>query len=266
MAPRAVVGIQIATATLTFLGTRGEIEARSRRHRRHSSSLIQHNDARIMIDCGNDWLGRLRIVAPTAIVLTHAHPDHAFGLAEGAPCPVYAPAETLALLSRFPLRDRRAIPLRKPVTIAGVRFRACPVQHLVRAPAVGYRVSIGISSFFYVPDVAWLPDTAKALRNIDFYIGDGATVRRSMVRKRAGALIGHAPIVTQLGWCRDAGVAHAIFTHCGSQIVCGDGRRMNPLIKRLGRQFGVAARLAGDGDRIFLPASREKPDRRQKRA
>lgn len=251
MAPRAAG--QRTTAKLTFLGTRGEIEARSRRHRRHSALLVQHDDARIMIDCGKDWLGRLGTVAPTAIVLTHAHPDHAGGLAEGAPCPVYATAETLALLARFSIRDRHTVPMRQSVTIGGVRFKACPVQHSIRAPAVGFRVSVGKSSFFYVPDVAWLPDAAKALRGIGLYIGDGATIRRSMVRKRARVSIGHAPIVTQLGWCKEAGVERAIFTHCGSQIVGGDARRINALIKRLGRQYGVGARLAGDGDRVFLP-------------
>jgi len=55
---------------LTFLGTRGEIEARSYRHRRHSALLIERDDARIMIDCGADWMHRLRRIAPTAIVLT----------------------------------------------------------------------------------------------------------------------------------------------------------------------------------------------------
>ena len=102
---------------LTFLGTRGEIEIRSRRHRRHSSLLVQYNDARVMIDCGTDWLGRLRMIAPTAVVLTHAHPDHASGLAEGAPCPVYATSKTLALLRRYPISDRRTMPLRKSVAI-----------------------------------------------------------------------------------------------------------------------------------------------------
>ena len=75
------------TIELTFIGTRGEISIRSRRHRRHSSLLVHYGDTRIMIDCGADWLGRLRAVAPTAIVLTHAHADHAAGLAVGAPCP-----------------------------------------------------------------------------------------------------------------------------------------------------------------------------------
>ena len=66
---------------LTFLGTRGEIKVRSHRHQRHSALLIEHGDARIMIDCGADWLGRLHGIVPTAIVLTHAHADHAGGKA-----------------------------------------------------------------------------------------------------------------------------------------------------------------------------------------
>ncbi|MGC2640216.1 MAG: MBL fold metallo-hydrolase, partial [Pseudolabrys sp.] len=60
-----------------------------------------------MIDCGKDWRHRVWDVAPTAIVLTHAHPDHAWGLADGAPCPVYATGATWALLDHLPIRDRR---------------------------------------------------------------------------------------------------------------------------------------------------------------
>ena len=83
---------------LTFLGTRGEIEARSRRHRRHSALLVEHKNARIMIDCGADWLGRLDAIAPTAIVLTHAHLDHVGGLAHGVQCPIYATSKRQYLL------------------------------------------------------------------------------------------------------------------------------------------------------------------------
>ena len=42
---------------LTFLGTRGEIEARTRRHRMHSSLMISHGGADVMIDCGRFVLG-----------------------------------------------------------------------------------------------------------------------------------------------------------------------------------------------------------------
>jgi ribonuclease BN (tRNA processing enzyme) len=61
-----------------FLGTRGEIDARTRRHRMHTSLLVSYRGADVMIDAGLDWLGKLKRVAPHAIVLTHAHSDHAY--------------------------------------------------------------------------------------------------------------------------------------------------------------------------------------------
>ena len=72
---------------LLFLGTRGEIEARTRRHRMHSSLLVSYRSTRVMIDCGLDWLGKFERLRPSAIVLTHAHPDHALGPEKRrAPC------------------------------------------------------------------------------------------------------------------------------------------------------------------------------------
>ena len=81
--------------------------------------------------------------------------------------------------------------------------------------------------FFYVPDVVMVPNAARTLRGIDLYIGDGATITRSMVRSRDGLLIGHAPVVAQLAWCAKAGVRCAIFNHFGSAIVRGDARKLN---------------------------------------
>jgi len=241
------VKANVGAIKLTFLGTRGEIKIRSRRHRRHSSLLVHYGDTRMMIDCGADWLGRLRAIAPTAILLTHAHPDHASGLAEGAPCPVYATKKTLNLLHHYPIHDRHTLVQRKSITIGGVKFEAFPVQHSIRAPAVGYRGSAGNRSFFYLPDVAELRDISAALGGVDIYIGDGATMRRSMVRQKYGRLIGHAPITTQLGWCEKAGVRRAIFTHCGSPIVRGDSRQVEKIVRRLGLERGVDARIAYDG-------------------
>ncbi len=59
---------------LTFLGTRAEIDARSR-HRRHSVLEVTHLRRCVLIDCGRDWRTEIEKLAPHAIVLTHAHPD-----------------------------------------------------------------------------------------------------------------------------------------------------------------------------------------------
>ncbi len=246
------MGRRPGALTLTFLGTRGEIEIRSRRHRRHSSLLVQRGAARIMIDCGADWRGQLRRIAPTAIVLTHAHPDHAAGLVGGAPCEVYATKEAWDLVHRFPIEQRRTLPSRKSIVIGGVRFRAFPVEHSIRAPAVGLRVSADGCCFFYVPDVARIPNLPNALRGISLYIGDGATLTRSMVRRPTGTPTGHVPVASQLEWCETAGVRRAIFTHCGSPIVRGDARTLTAVLRQLGRQHGVQAQFACDGDRIRI--------------
>lgn len=200
-----------------------------------------------MIDCGADWLRALKSVSPTAIVLTHGHPDHAFGLARGAPCPVYATEETWSLIDRYPIEDRRIVEARVPFAIGGVKLEAFPVQHSIRAPAVGFRVKQSRRHFFYVPDVAAIPRRYEALRGVPLYIGDGATIKRSMVRARGRTLIGHAPISAQLKWCKAEGVARAIFTHCGSGIVKADARRIAARIEELGRECGVDASVAYDG-------------------
>ena len=134
-------------------------------------------------------------------------------------------------------------------------FKAIPVQHSIRAPAVGYRVCANGASFFYLPDVARLPNPIRTLRGIDVYIGDGATMRRSMVRKKYGTLIGHAPMTAQLDWCELAGVRYAVFTHCGSAIVREETRRVNAAVRQVGCDHGIDARLACDGDRLSLTAA-----------
>jgi len=86
---------------LTFLGTRGYHDVRTPRHSMHTSLLVTSEERQIMIDCGEDWLGKVIEVNPDAIVVTHAHPDHADGLRNGAPCPVYATSESWEVMDGF---------------------------------------------------------------------------------------------------------------------------------------------------------------------
>ena len=54
-------------------------------------------------------------------------------------------------------------------------------------------------------------------------------------------------------WCQEEGVARAIFTHCGSEIVRSDARAVGAAIGKLGLEHGVEACVADDGQRLAFP-------------
>jgi hypothetical protein len=136
--------------------------------------------------------------------------------------------------------------------VCGIGFEAFPVAHSILAPAVGYRITAGAVTIFYVPDVVFILDRTAALAGARLYVGDGATVRRSLVRRRGDALIGHAPMTTQLTWCGQEGVARAIFTHCGSEIIRGEDEGIAQRLRTLASERGVQAEIAYDGMELVL--------------
>jgi phosphoribosyl 1,2-cyclic phosphodiesterase len=237
---------------LTFLGKRANTKLAMRRHRRHSALLVRRGRARVMIDCGADWLGRIERLNPHAIVITHAHPDHASALKAGAPCPVYATKESWRGMAGYPIARRCVIAPRHAIDIAGIVFEAFALDHSVRAPAVGYRVSAGGHSFFYAPDVVAIRDHAAALAGVDLYIGDGSAMTRPIVRRHGSAAFGHTTVRAQLDWCAEAGVRRVVFTHCGKEVMAADERRVSATLRTMARTRGASARFAYDGLEMAL--------------
>jgi phosphoribosyl 1,2-cyclic phosphodiesterase len=237
---------------LFFAGTRGYIDARTQRHYMHSALEVRYRKSRIRIDCGEDWSGQVPSLSAKAMVITHAHPDHTGGLKKGAPFPVYATEPSWEGMKRFNIFDRRIVEPRKPFQIGDILLEAFPVEHSILAPAVGYRISAGKAAVFYCPDLIFIENRREALSGVRLYIGDGATLTRSFVRRRKDRLIGHAPVRTQLTWCAKEGVPRAVITHCGSEIVGGDEELITREIRKMAAERGIEAEIAYDGLEVVL--------------
>jgi glyoxylase-like metal-dependent hydrolase (beta-lactamase superfamily II) len=90
----------------------------------HSAVIVSGGGGRVLIDCGEDWLDRVRRLRPDAILISHAHDDHAAGLKRSAPCGVYASAEAWQAMAAWPLATRYVVPARHPIAVAGLVVEA----------------------------------------------------------------------------------------------------------------------------------------------
>lgn len=239
---------------IIFLGTRGYIDVRTKKHYRHTATLICYKGKRVMIDCGLDWLDKLDQIKPDAIILTHAHPDHAWGLQHGAPCPVYATRASWRVkeLKKFPIKEKIIIPIQTKTVICGITFEAFSEKHSLLCPGVGYRVAAGKVTIYYAGDLISINQRRAALKNVQLYIGDGATIVRPMVRRKDAKIFGHTTIRAQLGWCKKEGITRVIITHCGTQIVADRSGKAEAKIMQLAKERDVKIAIAYDGMKIIL--------------
>ncbi len=232
---------------LIFIGTRGLIEARTRLHGRHTALLACYRGRRVMVDCGPDWIDDVHVLRPDAMVITHPHEDHVDGLAKGAPCPVWATEAAWERMAKFPIAEKRVLRVREPETIEGIGFEAFDVEHSVTHHTVGYRIGAGRAAVFYSPDLIYIHEREEALKGVQAYIGDGASLKIPMVQRRGERLIGHAPIKTQIGWCAREGVPRCIISHCGNEVVAMEPRAIAKQVAAWGEEKGVTAEIAVDG-------------------
>lgn len=118
---------------------------------------------------------------------------------KGSFCLTYASHDTIRDLARYPIKQFVHVSYRCSYKIAEV-FTCTPyfVEHSLNAPAVGWKITDGTTTIFYVPDVAKIKDLS-ILHKVDYYIGDGAIIMHSMlVRKTDHHFTGHAPIKEQI--------------------------------------------------------------------
>src|SRR5512143_2335746 len=109
---------------LHFYGTKGYVEEESAEHGGHSAFTLTADGFRLLCDFGQNREGLLRRIRPDAILVSHAHPDHAWGLMEGTKLPVYASEVTHQITRELPIERREILRPRRLARIGP--FRVTP--------------------------------------------------------------------------------------------------------------------------------------------
>lgn len=161
-----------------------------------SGYLLSYRGTRIVLDMGYGTAARLfsLVAVPDAVVITHAHPDHAVDLhalfrslrygptppppTPGPPVPVYAAAGVAELIAAMDPPDAASIPAfldfrplpSRPHRIGPLLLRSFPLPHYV--PNVGVRLEAPGLCVAYTGDTGPSPDLAALARDADLFIAD----------------------------------------------------------------------------------------------
>jgi ribonuclease BN (tRNA processing enzyme) len=235
---------------LHFYGTKGYVDESSEAHAGHSAFTVEAGGYRLLCDFGQNRRGLLATIRPDAIFVSHAHPDHAWGLEEGTVAPVHASAITHELTAKFPIEKRIVLEPGRTVQTGPFRLTAATVVHSVRCPGIGVRLEVEGRTLVYSGDLVSFEDPDAALEGAQVYVGDGSTLTGSLVRRHpSGTLLGHTTIRAQLGWLAKRGILRAVFSHFGSEAITMGEKALEEALAKLAseRLPGGEVTAARDG-------------------
>jgi len=235
---------------LHFYGTKGYVEESSPEHSGHSAFTIEAEGFRLLCDFGENRKGLLEKIRPDAIFVSHAHPDHSWGLEEGTSATVHASEITHSLTEKFAIQKRVVLEQGKRVGVGPFHLTAFPVVHSVRCPCIAARLEISGRVVVYSGDIVSFESPEEALSGADVYVGDGSTLKGSLVRRHpSGTLLGHTTVRAQLGWLAKYGIRRAVFSHFGKgPIEMGEEALAEALGKLVSERFpGCDVTPARDG-------------------
>jgi ribonuclease Z len=223
---------------------------------------LRGRDWAVLVDCGGSPLYKLAGIGVNldhirAVVLTHRHADHIYGLpmlvqglwlsGREVSLPIYGPAEALTvgrqLLELFDLAERpdmfdlqwTPVPLRenrKVLAVEGVEIRSTPVDHrAVETLALRFRNLDSGRTIVYSADSEPCQTLVRLASGADL-----------LIHEATGAQKGHSSPGQAARVAREAGVAQLVLIHYPVLGVDLDAWRA------AASEFGESVALARDGD------------------
>jgi len=202
-----------------------------------SGYLLETSAGRLLLDCGNGVLGRLRAVSdtpPTAIVLSHLDPDHIsdlwsvmFGVRYG-PLPwqgvttLYAPPGGRVVLSEvldsygLRLRDlEQAVAVSEyrttlPLPAAGATLTFARTKHSSHSYAM--RIEDAGRVVVYTGDASLTPGVVEHARAADLLLAEATYALQAPDPTAI-----HMTAAEAAGVARDAGVRQLVLTHLSAE-------------------------------------------------
>lgn len=199
--------------------------AEPRNARLRQSILVEHEDTRILVDTGPDLRAQLlaaRVGIVDAIIWTHEHADHVFGIddvrqlfhARGAAVPGYARPQTAARLRAqfdYAFEGRDGYPptialadLPDRIEIGGIVIEAVDQPH-GSITSAGLRFSAGGGTIGYATDISAMTGAMRRLyAGIDVWLVDA-------LRRRPHPT--HPDLATALRWIEELRPKRAALIH-----------------------------------------------------